>query len=184
MILFAFYSTKFKHAIACFVERHHPGHDQQFERLQLHPPTHNIPTSHNGAPSSQCTECNARSHIFSTRTVSSDIVTRFLGCRRDIHGLYVCTIVPAIHHANRCPVYLIFSRKRSGARGSALLLVGPPDGGKTAVLSTVWPNYVFRLAFPETTSAGIQSYPPDTHVVTDQLVCNLINASAEDITCC
>ncbi|KAF8077587.1 P-loop containing nucleoside triphosphate hydrolase protein [Lyophyllum atratum] len=31
----------------------------------------------------------------------------------------------------------VFSRRRSKARGSALLLVGPPDGGKTTILSTL-----------------------------------------------
>lgn len=34
-------------------------------------------------------------------------------------------------------VFVTFYWRKSASRGNALLLVGPPDGGKTAILSTV-----------------------------------------------
>jgi len=34
-------------------------------------------------------------------------------------------------------IFIVFTKRRSSSRGNALLLVGPPDGGKTAILSTL-----------------------------------------------
>ena len=62
----------------------------------------------------------------------------------------------AVGRAGNCVAVVEMSRLRSRARGNALLLVGPPDGGKTAVLSTVWrPVNVFQLTHVDMTSAGV-----------------------------
>jgi signal recognition particle receptor subunit beta len=50
-------------------------------------------------------------------------------------------------------VFIIFSRRKSRSRGNALLLVGPPDAGKTAILSTL----VYGQTLPTHTSLQINS---------------------------
>jgi signal recognition particle receptor subunit beta len=50
-------------------------------------------------------------------------------------------------------VFIVFSRKKSRSRGNVLLLVGPPDAGKTAILSTL----VYKQTLPTHTSLQTNS---------------------------
>lgn len=42
-------------------------------------------------------------------------------------------------------IVISFTRRKSKSRGDALLLAGPPDSGKTAILSNVSPLYVLKF---------------------------------------
>jgi len=50
-------------------------------------------------------------------------------------------------------IFFIFNRRKAGSRGNALLFVGPPDAGKTAILSTL----VYGQTLPTHTSLQINS---------------------------
>ncbi|KAG5338425.1 hypothetical protein C0989_007309 [Termitomyces sp. Mn162] len=52
----------------------------------------------------------------------------------DVPPVVLLSFIAAVLLTRRV-VYLAFSRQRSGSRGNALLLIGPPDAGKTAILS-------------------------------------------------
>ena len=55
-------------------------------------------------------------------------------------GRFVQVLFPPEWHDKGADIQLVIvfvSRHRSASRGNALLLVGAPDSGKTAVLSTV-----------------------------------------------
>jgi hypothetical protein len=75
--------------------------------------------------------------------------------------------------------FVIFSRRKSGFRGNALLLVGAPDAGKTAILSTV-SFWICHLTNQISTHivAGVQADDANTHIFTDKFIhylCTIVN---------
>ncbi|KAH7929734.1 hypothetical protein BV22DRAFT_1191774 [Leucogyrophana mollusca] len=56
----------------------------------------------------------------------------------------------------------LFSRRRSRSRGNALLLVGPPDSGKTAILSTLAYNQTLPSHTSLQTNATVVALPSAT----------------------
>jgi hypothetical protein len=75
----------------------------------------------------------------------------------------------ALHaHADPHAVYS-FARKRSSSRGTAILLLGPSDAGKTAILSSVR-RAPSTLSVPQLTRppARVRPGAPRTHVLADE----------------
>ncbi|KAG6862612.1 hypothetical protein C0993_002375, partial [Termitomyces sp. T159_Od127] len=68
----------------------------------------------------------------------------------DLHSTSLLAFIAAIL---LIAVYVAFSKQRSRSRGSALLLIGPPDAGKTAILSQL----VYGQALQTHTSLQINS---------------------------
>ncbi|KAJ7632783.1 signal recognition particle receptor beta subunit-domain-containing protein [Roridomyces roridus] len=56
-------------------------------------------------------------------------------------------------------ILVFFTRQKSKSRGSSLLLVGPPDGGKTAILSTLVYNQTLPTHTSLQTNASVVAVP-------------------------
>ncbi|TRM62587.1 signal recognition particle receptor beta subunit-domain-containing protein [Schizophyllum amplum] len=108
-----------------------------------------FPTSHSsGAVDAQGTDASTSiiTQVIPDRSLAPEVLT--LGPPFGAQSFALGALALAVLLVS---VLVLFTKRRSSARGSALLLVGPPDAGKSAILSAL----VYKRALP--THASLQT---------------------------